>query len=547
MTASKEQIDPIAALRKTVAETAASIQGGESTGAEPKLDRPSEVKFGDYSSNAAMVFASAVGQNPREIAQEVVDKLEGSLSEELERTEIAGPGFVNLYLSDRWFKRSLQLVLESGDDFGSCVVSTPETMNVEFVSANPTGPLHIGHGRHAAFGDSLVRILEFAGHNVTREFYINDYGSQIERFGASISARKKGDEPPEDGYKGEYVHELAGEISDVDADDTDALARKGIEIMLDRIRGTLSRFRVSFDNWFKESSLHERGDVERRIQELSKSGIAYEKEGAQWLKTTEFGDDKDRVLVRSSGDSTYFAADIAYHEQKRSGDFDRLINIWGADHHGYMQRVKAAFEAMGGDPERLELLIMQLVQIVEKGERTQMSKRKGEFVALDELIEDIGVDASRFFLLQRSHDTAIDLDLDLARKQSQDNPVYYVQYAHARICSILRKSEAESKDNSNDGTDDKEVELHPSEKELVKKILDFPEVVEVAAENREPHNLTTYATELAAVFHIFYRDCRVVGAESAEAETFRLDLCAATKQVIAKSLDLLGVDAPDEM
>ncbi len=539
--------DPITVLRRTVAETASSIHGGESPGAEPKLERPSEIKFGDYSTNAAMVFASVVERNPREIAQEVVDKLEDSLAVELEKTEIAGPGFVNLYLSDDWFKQSLKIVLESGEDFGSRSVPTPEKMNIEFVSANPTGPLHIGHGRHAAFGDSLARILEFAGHDVTREFYINDYGSQIERFGASIAARKGGDEPPEDGYRGEYVDELANEISKVEADDTDELARKGIEIMLDRIRGTLSRFRVSFDNWFKESSLHEKGEVERRVQELAESGIAYEKEGAQWLKTTEFGDDKDRVLVRSSGDSTYFAADIAYHEEKRSGGFDRLINIWGADHHGYMQRVKAAYEAMGGDPDRLELLIMQLVQIVEKGERTQMSKRKGEFVALDELIEDIGVDAARFFLLQRSHDTAIDLDLDLARKQSQDNPVYYVQYAHARICSILRKAEAESKDRSNDTTDDENAALHPSEKELIKKVLDFPEVVGVAAENREPHNLTAYATELAADFHVFYRDCRVVGAESAEAEIFRLNLCSATRRVIAKSLDLLGVDAPDEM
>ncbi len=547
MATPKEQNDPIAVLRRKVAETAVSMHGGESTGTEPKLERPSEVKFGDYSTNAAMVFASAVESNPREIAKKVVDGLEESLAGELERTEIAGPGFVNLYLSDDWFKQSLKIVLESGEEFGSGVVRAPEKMNIEFVSANPTGPLHIGHGRHAAFGDSLVRILEFAGHDVTREFYINDYGSQIERFGASIAARKKGDEAPEDGYKGEYVGELASEISDTEADDVDELARKGIEIMLDRIRGTLSRFRVNFDNWFKESSLHQRGDVERRVQELSKSGIAYEKEGALWLRTTKFGDDKDRVLVRSSGDSTYFAADIAYHEEKRSGDFDRLINIWGADHHGYMQRVKAAYEAMGGDPERLELLIMQLVQIVEKGERAQMSKRKGEFVALDELIEDIGVDASRFFLLQRSHDTAIDLDLDLARKQSQDNPVYYVQYAHARICSIVRKAESESNDRSSDGTDDKEVALHPSEKELVKKVLDFSEVVGVAADNREPHNLTAYATELAADFHVFYRDCRVVGAESAEAEIFRLNLCAATRQVIAKSLDLLGVDAPDEM
>ncbi len=544
---SRSSSNPVAELRKTVVEAAESACQGSAGSVEPKFERPPQAEFGDYSTNAAMLFASGLDRNPREIAQKIRDRLADSLAGQLEKTEIAGPGFVNLFLGDEWFKQSLEAVTQSGKEFGSGVAEAPEQMNIEFVSANPTGPLHIGHGRHAAFGDSLARILEFAGHRVTREFYINDYGGQIEKFGASIAARKKGQEIPEGGYAGDYINELAEKISEVDEESVEQLAKRGMEIMLESIRKTLSRFRVGFDVWFAESKLHEKGSVEKRIQQLKKKGLAYEKEGAVWLETTQFGDDKDRVLVRSSGDSTYFAADIAYFEVKRSREKGRLVYIWGADHHGYVRRMKAAYQAIGGDAEQLEILIMQLVQILEKGERAQMSKRKGEFVTLDELIDDIGVDAARFFLMQRSHDTAIDLDLDLAREQSQDNPVYYIQYAHARICSILQKAKEEGGRQSGGDADGCDFALHASERELVKKILEFPELVKAAAESREPHMLTTYSTELAADFHVFYRDCRVVGAEPASAEAFRLDLCRATRQLIAQTLELLGVSAPEQM
>ena len=544
---SRPSSDPIAVLQKTVMEAAESVCQDSAKSAEPKLERSPQAEFGDYSTNAAMLFASGLDSNPREIAQEIRDRLVESLAGELEKAEIAGPGFVNLFLGDEWFKHALETVMGAGKQLGSGVAETPENLNIEFISANPTGPLHIGHGRHAAFGDSLARILEFAGHRVTREFYINDYGGQIERFGASIAARKKGQEVPEDGYAGDYINEIAEKISEVDEDSVGQLANRGMEIMLERIRETLSRFRVGFEVWFAESTLHEKGAVDLGVQQLKKEGLAYEKEGAIWLETTKFGDDKDRVLIRSNGESTYFAADIAYFEIKRLREMDRLLKIWGADHHGYVRRMMAAYQAMGSDAGQLEILIMQLVQIIEKGERAQMSKRKGEFVALDELIDDIGVDAARFFLMQRNHDTAIDLDLDLAREQSQDNPVYYVQYAHARICSILRKAKEEGGGQSSGDAGGGDFALHASERELVKKILEFPELVKAAAESREPHVLTTYATELAADFHAFYRDCRVVGAEPASAEAFRLDLCRATKQLIAQALELLGVSAPERM
>jgi arginyl-tRNA synthetase len=413
------------------------------------------------------------------------------------------------------------------------------------VSANPTGPANAATGRHAAYGDSLARILSFAGHDVQREYYVNDYGSQVRRFGESIRARALGEEPPEDGYQGDYVAELAERLEGAAELDVDELARRGVDLMVAEVRATLERYRVTFDRFFHEHELHETGRVDRAIELLAEHGHVYESDGATWLRTSALGDDKDRVLRRSTGEATYFAADIAYHEDKRERGFDRVIDVWGADHHGHVVRMHAAWEALGGDRDRLELLIMQLVNLMEGGQRFQSSKRRGEFVTLDELIDDIGVDAARFFMLQRSHDTTLDLDLGLAREQSQENPVYYVQYAHARIASILRKAgegrveEVVAADLSAAGAP-----LHPSASALLKQLLEFPEEVRLAAERRAPHRMTAYSLEVARSFSAFYRDCQVVGGED---EDFRIALSVAAQRVIARALDLLGVEAPDSM
>ena len=362
-----------------------------------------------------------------------------------------------------------------------------ERVNVEFVSANPTGPITVASGRHAAYGDSLCRILEFAGNEVEREYYVNDFGSQIERFAESIRARAKGEEPPEDGYQGEYVKELADRIDGAAEMPADELARRGVEIVLDQVRATLERFGVHMDRFSSERANHESGAVQAALDLLEEREHVYPLDGAVWLRTTAFGDDKDRVLMRSNGEFTYLAADIAYHADKLERGYDRAIDIWGADHHGHVVRMRAAWEILGGDPERLELLIMQLVNLLEGGQRAQMSKRAGTVVTLDELIDDIGVDATRWFLLQRSHDTTLDLDLELARTQSQDNPVFYAQYAHARIASILRKAgdERVRAALAADVAASPE-ELHPSARALVKRLIELPAEVAAAAERRAP-------------------------------------------------------------
>jgi arginyl-tRNA synthetase len=450
-------------------------------------------------------------------------------------------------LADAWYGAALGQILDAGDAFGGGTAAEAQRINVEFVSANPTGPLTAAGGRHAAYGDSLSRVLEFAGHEVEREYYFNDAGTQVRKLGESIRARARGEEVPEDGYEGEYVVELAQRIPGAADGDPDDLAHAGIEILMDGIRATLARYRVEFDTFFSERTLHEAqpGDpspIDRAFAKLRESGHIYESEGALWLRTTTFGDDKDRVLVRSSGDVTYFAADVAYFEHKRDRGFDRLINVLGSDHHGYIGRLKAIAAALD-DPDLYEILIMQFVHIVESGERASMSKRRGDFVTLDELLDDIGVDATRYFMLQRSHDTTMDLDLDLAREESAENPVYYVQYAHARIAGIRAKAGEQATAPS----PAVEVELHPAERALILKLLAFPVEVEEAAERRAPHRIATYALELAQEFTAFYRDCKVVGADPPAAEAFRLALCVASQRTIARALDLLGVGAPEEM
>ena len=542
--------DPLGDLRAALAEAAAALRGdgARAAGEQPKLERPPKAEFGDYSSNAPMLLAPVLGEQPRAVAKRLGGEVSGRLGEAVERVEVAGPGFLNLFMSDGFWKEALARALAAGDDYGAGVAPVAERVQVEFVSANPTGPVTVASGRHAAYGDSLARILEFAGHRVEREYYVNDHGSQVRRFGESILARRRGEKPPEDGYRGGYVTELAQRLGDV-PEDPDELARAGVALMLEDVHESLDRFRVRFDGFFSERSLHESGAIERAVERLSERGHVYEHEGALWLRSTTFGDDKDRVLRRSSGEYTYLAADVAYHEDKRERRLERVIDVWGADHHGYVARMKAAWQALGGDPEALELLIMQLVNLQERGQRVQMSKRVGEFVTLDDLVGDIGVDAARFFLLQRSHDTTLDLDLALAREQSQENPVYYVQYAHARIASILRNAGEQRVEGALTADLARSGErLHPSAASLLKRLLELPAEVAQAAERRAPHRLTVYALDVAQEFSAFYRDCRVVGAaEEGGDEGFRIALSMCAKRVIARSLDLLGVEAPESM
>ncbi len=542
--------DPIAELRSAVEAAARSLRDGEPIGPEPTLERPPKPELGDYSSNAAMLLAAPLGEAPREVAARLAAELERELGDDLERVEVAGPGFVNLFLADAWFRRAMASLGAAGEDLGPAAAPAPERVLVEFVSANPTGPLHIGGGRHAAYGDVLVRLLEAVGHEVEREFYVNDAGGQVERFAASIAARMRGEEPPEDGYGGEYVIGLGERIGAEggDAGDLEALGHRGVELILEQVRATLDRFGVRFDNWFSERDLYARGEVEQALGQLEREGHTYRSEEALWLRTTSFGDDKDRVLIRANGEPTYLAADVAYHWDKLERGFGRLVDVLGADHHGYVARLRAAIAGLGADPERFEALIMRLVHVVESGERLQMSKRTGEFVGLDELLDDIGPDATRWFMLWRSHDTEVDLDLDLARRQSNDNPVYYVQYAHARIASILRKAERDAGAVAGGaGAATPGTALEPAERELVKRLLEYPAEVREAAERRAPHRVCAYSTAVAADFHGFYRDCQVVGAEGEGVEESRLALSLLTMRTIAAALGLLGISAPERM
>ncbi len=534
--------DPITDLKAELAAAVADAGGDPAAASRATLEPSARPEFGDFASNAAMVTAKTAGMNPRDFAQVLGDALKERLGARLERFEVAGPGFLNLFMSDAWYRGALASISSSGVRFGSAGASSGEKILVEFVSANPTGPLTAAGGRHAAYGDSLARILEFHGHEVAREFYVNDAGTQVHRLGLSIGARARGEDVPEDGYSGDYVHRLAEQIENAGDGDPDDVAAAGIALLLASIKDTLARYRVDFGRWFSERDLHGDGDSPLKVsaEQLRAGGKTFEEDGALWLRSTDFGDDKDRVLVRSDGEPTYFAADIAYHADKLSRA-DRLIDVLGADHHGYVARMKAAVEALGDNPERLEMVIMQFVHLVEGGDRAQMSKRRGDFVTLDDLIEMIGVDAARWFMLQRSHDTTVDLDIDLARERTAENPVFYVQYAHARCVSAIAKAGGEVPTQLEDGPD-----LHPSERALIRRLAEFPQEIEEIAARRAPHRLCTYALVLAQEFTAFYRDCRIADAPAAE-KAFRLLLADAARERIAISLDLLGVDAPDEL
>lgn len=491
----------------------------EAAGAAVPLERPADAEHGDYATNAAMRLAGARKQPPREIAEELVRQ--ATALPQVERAEIAGPGFVNLWLAPAWFAGALADVLAAGNGYGGGSALTPEKVQVEMVSANPTGPITVASARNGAYGDSVARLLDFAGHAVEREYYYNDAGAQMDRFRASVEARRRGEEPPEDGYHGDYVADLA------------ALPDDPVPAMLGRIEATMERFRIHFDSWAKQSEL------ETRLPEFLPRLDTYEKDGALWARSSAYGDEDDRVLVRSEGGApTYRAADVVYLADKLDRGFDRALYVLGADHHGTRNWYAAVARMLGYDPERVEVLLYQLVHLTRGGEAAKMSKRRGDVVMLDELLDEVGVDAARWYLVSRGHDQSIEIDVDLAAEKSAKNPVFYVQYAHARIAGILRNAEGATP------SADLPAELAVEERDLVKRLVEFPGVVAEATERRGPHAVPTYAIRLADDFHRFYHHHKVLGSE---AESFRLGLAMATKHVIARSLELIGVDAPDRM
>jgi arginyl-tRNA synthetase len=540
---------PLSQLRDAVQAASGAVAGGNGAPrVAATLERPKQSGFGDYATNAAMLIAPVAGEPPRDVAVRLAEELEQRLGPALDRVEVAGPGFLNMFLSDGWCAAALGHVLAAGSDFGGGGADPVERVNVEFVSANPTGPMTAASGRHAAYGDSLGRLLEFQGHEVSREYYINDAGGQIRRLGESIAARARGEVVAEDGYQGDYVLELARRIPNAGSDDVEVVAERGVILLVEKIRASMHAMRIDFDVWFSESLLHqgEPTPVAHALEQLEQRGETYHSDGALWWRTTAHGDDRDRVLERSSGEHTYFTSDLAYYLDKRERGFDRLIYVLGADHHGYVPRMKSMPAALGHDADALELLIMQFVNLIERGERTGMSKRRGEFVTLDELVEKIGVDAVRFLMLQRSHDTPLDLDLDLAVAQSKENAVYYVQYAHARIVSVLRKAARAEVEAALAEPSGVAHELEPAERGLVMKLLAFPDVVAEATERRAPHRIAAYALELAQVYTRFYDDCPVLKAADS-VRPFRLRLSVASQRTIARALYLLGVSAPDSM
>jgi len=530
----------------TASHAVAPANGGSRNA--PTLERPKKAGFGDYATNAAMLLAPKAGAPPRDVAVRLAEELRTLLGASLDRVEVAGPGFLNLFLSDVWCAQALAHVLQAGDAFGGGGAAPAQKVNVEFVSANPTGPMTAASARHAAFGDALSRLLEFRGHMVTREYYINDAGGQIRRLGESIRARARGEEPPEDGYQGEYLLEIAQRIPGAARDDIDIVAERGVYLLLEQIRASMHAMRVDFDVWFAESSLHDGAPtaVARALEQLEAHGETYRSDGALWWRTTEHGDDKDRVLERGNGELTYFTSDLAYYLDKHDRGFDRFIYVLGADHHGYVQRIKSMPLALGHDDQALEVLIMQFVNLIEGGARASMSKRRGDFVTLDDLLAQIGVDAVRFLMLTRSHDTMVDLDLELAVAQSKENPVFYVQYGHARIASMLRKSASGELAAALADPSGLAHELEPAERALVMKLLAFPDEVVEAAQRRAPHRIAAYALELAQVYNRFYEDCQVLKAPD-EMRPFRLRLSFAAQRTIARALDLLGVSAPASM
>lgn len=521
------------------------------------LETPKNKDNGDYATNIAMQLTKIAKKPPRAIAEAILEKLDTS-STSIKELEIAGPGFINIKLKSDYLGEVVKTVLAQGADYGRSTYGKNEKVQVEFVSANPTGDLHLGHARGASIGDSLCNILDFAGFDVSREYYINDAGNQVNNLALSVEARyfqalglEK--EMPEDGYHGQDIidigEKLAEEFGDkyvnVGEKERQEFFRKyGLDFELAKLKKDLEDFRVPFDNWFSETSLYTDGKIGIALDKLRSNGHVFEEDGATWFRSTTFGDDKDRVLIKNDGSYTYLTPDIAYHEDKLRRGFDKLINIWGADHHGYIPRMKAAIEALGYDRDTLEVEVAQMVQLYKDGEKFKMSKRTGKAVTLRELVEEVGLDAVRYFFAMRSADSQMDFDLDLAISQSNENPVYYSQYAHARISSILRQAEEKNLAASTD-----HVDLLQAEKELslLKKIGDFPRAVSDAARLRSPHRITNYIQELAAEFHSFYNAEKVLDPDNRDLSEARLALITATRTTIANALKLIGVAAPERM
>ncbi len=527
------------------------------------VEIPSRPEHGHFATNIAMSLASKKKMPPKKIAEQIVRNIN---DEEgiIQKVEIAGPGFINFWIKDIAWYKVLKEVLSKAEKYGSKDIGKGKKVMVEFVSANPTGPLHVGHARGAALGDTLSRIMEFMGYDVTREFYINDAGKQIRLLGESIYSRfRQFSDPdypfPENGYHGEYIVELARKISEEkelsSMDKEEAIgfcSERGKEIMLAQIKDDLDAFGVYFDTWFSEKSLYDSGLLDKALKELEEKGILYERDGALWIKTTLFGDDKDRVIRKKDGQFTYFASDIAYHMNKKERGFEQAINIWGADHHGYIPRLKAALMCQGFPEDWLKVLLIQLVKLWKGGKEIKMSKRAGEFITFRELMEEVGVDAMRFVFLTKSHDSTLDFDIDLVKRQDTENPVYYVQYAHARICSIFRKAEEKGISFTEPELEELQYLKLSEEIELIRAISEFPYVLEDIVTYLEPHRLTYYLTSLASIFHKYFNlgtnipENRVI-SDNIELTKARLALSEAVRTVIKNGLWLLGVSAPEKM
>ncbi|HEC2158431.1 arginine--tRNA ligase [Staphylococcus delphini] len=523
---------------------------------EIKIEIPKDTKNGDYATNIAMVLTKLAKRNPREIAQLIVDHLDTEAAH-VKKIDIAGPGFINFYLDSSYLNAVIDQALEQDTQFGRVAESKNEKILVEYVSANPTGDLHIGHARNAAVGDTLCNILDAAGYDVTREYYINDAGNQITNLAKSIEARylqhlgQKADMPA-DGYHGQDIKNIGADLAEkqpnlMDLSDDERLKtfrQLGVDYEMAKLKQDLADFNIHFDNWFSETSLYEKGEIKAVLERMKDNGYTYEQDGATWLRTTDFKDDKDRVLIKKDGTYTYFLPDIAYHYDKFQRGNDKLINLFGADHHGYINRLKASLETFGVDSDRLEIQIMQMVRLMQDGEEVKMSKRTGNAITLREIMDEVGIDAARYFLTMRSADTHFDFDMALAKEQSQDNPVYYAQYAHARICSILRQAEAQGYQVEKGAdyqtiTNDKAIEL-------LKKVAEFEPMIEGAAEARAPHRVTNYIQDLAAHFHKFYNAEKVLTEDQAKTKA-HLALIDAVRITLRNALQLVGVTAPEQM
>lgn len=542
-----------------VEEIEASIKKAELASDIPeiKIEIPKDVKNGDYSTNIAMVLTKIAKRNPREIAQAIVDHLDASKAH-VKKVDIAGPGFINFYLDNQYLTDIIPEAIQKGDQFGKAEASKNKNILLEYVSANPTGDLHIGHARNAAVGDTLANILIAAGYHVTREYYINDAGNQISNLARSIETRffeALGDnshEMPEDGYNGKDIVEIGKDLADKhpeikDYSDDERLKtfrQLGVDYEMSKLKKDLSDFNTHFDNWFSEMSLYEKGEIKEVLAKMNDLGYTYEADGATWLRTSDFKDDKDRVLIKKDGNYTYFLPDIAYHFDKVQRGNDILIDLMGADHHGYINRLKASLETFGVDSDRLEIQIMQMVRLMQNGEEVKMSKRTGNAITLREIMDEVGVDAARYFLTMRSPDTHFDFDMELAKEQSQDNPVYYAQYGHARICSILKQAKEQGIEISTDVdfskiTNDKAIEL-------LKKVAEFEPTIESAADSRAPHRMTNYIQDLASHFHKFYNAEKVL-TDDIEKTKAHIALVEAVRITLNNALALVGVSAPETM